>query len=161
MEIFLVVVGILASAASLVGRFREDENGAPNEMVSFGLWAGSALATLPLIVAVFYQWNSVQDFSLYDELALISVTILLLATGVVLRIRASTLFGGGTLVVYLCVLIVSIIYQPQVAIGIYLAAGGGLLFAFGLALAFYRDHLLAIPEQVANREGVFGVISWR
>ncbi len=65
------------------------------------------------------------------------------------------------MVVYLCVLIVSIIHHPQVAIGIYLAAGGGLLFAVGLGLAFYRDHLLALPDQVASRKGVFGVIGWR
>jgi hypothetical protein len=80
---------------------------------------------------------------------------------VVWQIKSSTLFGGTSLALYLCVLVVSIVHHPQVAVGIYLTAGGGLLFVAGLLLAVYRDHLLALPDRVANRKGLFKVISWR
>jgi hypothetical protein len=61
----------------------------------------------------------------------------------------------------LTALIVSLLYQPQVAIGIYLVAGGAVVFLLGLLLAVYRDRLVALPQRIANREGVFRVIGWR
>jgi hypothetical protein len=160
-EIFMVAAGLLILSAAYVGRFREDDPETPKETVSFGLWLGSMLSTLPLLAVVFFHWKAAHEFSFYDEIALIGITLLVVATGVVWRVKASTFFGGGTLFLYLCVLVVSLVYQPQVAIGIYLTAGGGLLFVLGLLLAVFRDHMLAIPEKVAKRKGVFEVIGWR
>ncbi|PHS00775.1 MAG: hypothetical protein COA78_23435 [Blastopirellula sp.] len=160
-EIFLVVTGLIMLGSSYVGRFREEESKSPNDTVSLGLWLGSMLTALPLLAMVFYYWKSSQAFSLYDEVTLIAITLMMVSTGVVWRVKASTLFGGGSLFFYLCVLIISLVYQPQIAIGIYLTAGGGMLFGAGLLLAFYRDYLLELPERVANREGVFEMLDWK
>lgn len=161
MEIFLVTAGLILLGVGYVGRFRDEPSSTTPETVSWALWMGSLLASLPLIVAVFYHWSTAWNFSLYDELALVTVTVLMLASGVVWRVKASTLLGGGTLSVYLVVLTVSLIYRPQVAIGIYLAAGGAAIFLVGLLLAMYRDRLIALPDRIAKREGIFSVIGWR
>ena len=41
------------------------------------------------------------------------------------------------------------------------SAGTGAVFAVGLVLSFYRDRLLALPDRIKRREGVFRVLSWR
>jgi len=35
------------------------------------------------------------------------------------------------------------------------------LFAAGIALSVYRERLLALPDKIKAREGVFSVLSWR
>jgi hypothetical protein len=161
LEIFLVAAGVILLGAGYIGRFREAAGRESREMITFSLWLGSLLAAVPLIVAVFYQWATTPEFALYDEFALLTITILMLASGAVWQVKASTLIGGATLTTYLCVLIVSLLYRPNVAIGIYLAAGGALLFVAGLLLAIYRDRLIALPDRIAKREGVFRVMGWR
>ena len=74
-------------------------------------------------------------------------------TGVAWQIRATTLYGGGALAIYLVVMITSLAYRPQVAVGVYLAAG--------IALSVYREKLLKVPEQISNREGIFKILKWR
>jgi hypothetical protein len=96
-----------------------------------------------------------------NELALLTVTVLMLIIGYSTQIKATTLLGGLGLSLYLMILIVSLAYSPQVAIGVYLAIGGGLLFVVGVALSMYREKLLELPEKLANREGLFRVINWR
>jgi hypothetical protein len=161
LEIFLVAAGVILLGTGYIGRFREAAGHEDKEMITFSLWLGSLLAAVPLIVAVFHQWATTPQFALYDEFALLTITILMLASGTVWQVKASTLIGGATLTMYLCVLIVSLLYRPNVAIGIYLAVGGALLFGAGLLLAIYRDRLIALPDRIAKREGVFRVMGWR
>jgi hypothetical protein len=160
LEIFCVVVGVFMIAISYVGRFREVSE-EPNEMVTGGLWLGSLLATLPLLVAVIYHRFPGGDISLLDELALLAVTLPMLVTGYSWHIKSTTFFGGCTLVFYLLVIVVSLGWKQQVAVGVYLAVGGGLVFALGIALSIYREKLLELPNQIARREGIFTVINWR
>ena len=65
------------------------------------------------------------------------------------------------MIVYLIVLIAMLAYHPQVAIGVYMAVGGAVVFAIGILLSIYRDKLAEIPDQVANRTGVFRILNWR
>lgn len=162
LEILSVAAGVIMLGAAYVGRFLDEDRRRLDDLVTLGLWLGSLLACLPLLLAVFVHWGQAWEFApWYDELALIVVTLVLLATGVVWRVKASTLLGGGTLLSYLVVLIASMLYRPQLAVGIYLAGGGAVLFGLGILLAVYRDYLVALPDRVAKREGVFRVISWR
>ena len=132
-----------------------------NQAVGMGFGLGSILATLPLVIAVLYhRWaNGVP--SILDEMALLTVTITMLVTGLSWKIKATTLWGGTALTLYLIVLIASLAYRPQVAIGVYMAVGGAIVFAIGIVLSIYRDKLLEIPEQVANRQGIFRILNWR
>jgi len=163
LEIFCVAVGSLLILAGYVGRFRES-GGTTSDLVSVGLWLGSLLATAPLVTAVvYYRFMSEQTahFSPVNELALFAVTVILLVTGYSWQIKATTFFGGASLVLYLMIIIVSLGWQQQVAAGVYLAVGGAVLFALGIGLSMYREKLLKLPEQIARREGFFRVLNWR
>jgi hypothetical protein len=160
LEIFCVVAGVAMLAASHVARFREATD-RPDESVSFGLAMGSLLAAAPLLIAVLTHRWMVGRPSLWDEFALLTVTILMTVTGVSFQIKATTIWGAAALAIYLAVLVVSLAYHPTVAVGVYLAVGGAAVFGLGVALSVYRDKLLALPEQVANREGVFRILNWR
>ena len=160
LEIFCVAIGIAMLVASHIGLFRES-NGDRNETVGIGLAIGSILVPLPLLIAALYhRWVTGQP-SIYDELALLTLTIPMLVTGLSWKIKATTLWGGSALTIYLVVLIVSLAYRPEVAIGIYLAAGGAIVFGIGIVLSIYRDKLLEIPDHVANRTGIFRILNWR
>jgi hypothetical protein len=159
LEIFCVAAGVLLLIASHIGLFREDK--VDHDTVSTGLWLGSLLAVSPLFIAMIHHRFIGAGPSLVDELALLTVTILMVASGCGWQVRATTLLGALPLVVYLLILVGSLAYHPQVAIGVYLLVGGGLVFAVGVVLSIYRDRLLALPEMIARREGIFRVIGWR
>lgn len=161
LEIFCTVTGVLLVAVSYLGRFREEE-GRENEMVTWGLFLGSALATLPLLSAVVY-WHffTPQGISLIDELALITITIAMLVTGFSWQFRSTTFFGGTAFGLYLLMLLVDLGRQQNWAVGVYLAIAGGVVFLLGIVLSMYRERLLALPDQIAKREGVFKVLDWR
>ncbi len=161
LEIFSVVLGILLITVSYVGRFREAD-GEDNEMVSVGLWLGSLMASVPLVVAVMYHWSE-RDPSVIDELSLLTVTILMVLTGYVWQVKSTISLGGISLVLYLFVYVVSLSLgmRTQWIVGVYLTIGGGLIFALGIGLSVYRERLLQIPERISNRQGVFRVLNWR
>jgi hypothetical protein len=160
LEIFCTIVGVLILAASHVALFRGG-NESNEETVSFGLVLGSVLAATPLLVATLYhRWYGGEP-SLWNEIALLTVTIVMLVTGLSWQIKASTLWGGVALVTYLVVLIVSLAYHPNTPIGVYLAVGGAAVFGLGIALSMYRERLMTLPDRVAKREGVFSILNWR
>jgi hypothetical protein len=119
------------------------------------------MASAPLWIAVLYHRYVQGDSPTFDDFALLAITVLMVVTGVGWKVKATTLFGGGFLTTYLIMLIISIAYHPQVAVGVYLAVGGVLIFGSGIVLSIYREKLLELPERFANREGVFRVINWR
>jgi hypothetical protein len=161
LEIFCTATGVLLIAVSYVGRFREEE-GRENEMVTWGLFLGGALATLPLLTAVVY-WHffTPAGISLLDELALITITIAMLVTGFSWQLRSTTFFGGTAFGLYLLMLLVDLGRQQNWAVGVYLAIAGGIVFLLGIVLSVYRERLLTLPDQIAKREGVFKILEWR
>ena len=161
LEIFSVVVGVLLISISYVGRFRETD-GEENEMVSMGLWLGSLMAAIPLVVAVICHWDG-GDWFLIDQIALLTVTVLMVLTGYSWQVKSTTFLGGMALVFDLLVLVVSLSQglDEQWIVGVYLTVGGGLIFALGVGLSMYREKLLELPERISNREGVFRILNWR
>jgi hypothetical protein len=160
LEIFSVAAGVIMLAASHVAKFREAD-GVREDSVSFGLSLGSVLATVPLLVAVLYHRWVGGTPSMWDEIALLTVTMLMTVTGMAWQVKSTTMWGGASLVTYLVVLVCSLAYHPSVAVGVYLAAGGAVVFGLGVALSVYRERLLELPELVAKREGVFRILNWR
>ncbi|MBI3861549.1 MAG: hypothetical protein HY290_06610 [Planctomycetia bacterium] len=160
LEIFCVVIGTALVISGYIARFRETEHDA-GETLTMGLWIGSLLVMAPLAVAVCYWRFSAGIVHWQDELALVALTLLMLVTGFSWRVQSTTTAGGGTLLLYLLVTIGELAYRPQVATGVYLAVGGALVFAAGLVLSIYRDKLLALPDRIAKREGIFQIIGWR
>ena len=160
LELLSVAVGVMLIAMSYVGRFREIEE-KPSDMVSLGLWLGSLLSTVPLLIAVVYHRFYSPAFSPLDEIGLQAVTLLLLVTGYSWHIKSTTIFGGGSLILYLLVIVISLGWQQQAEVGVYLAVGGSLVFLLGLALSIFRDRLAELPDQIARREGIFRMMNWR
>jgi hypothetical protein len=160
LEIFCVAIGFAMLVASHIGLFREAD-GEQNENVGLGLGLGSVLVIIPLMVAVLYHRWVKGEPSVYDEMALLTLAIPMFVTGLSWKIKATTLWSGAGLMVYLIVLIAMLAYHPQVAIGVYMAVGGAVVFAIGILLSIYRDKLAEIPDQVANRTGVFRILNWR
>lgn len=160
LEIFCVVIGLVLIVSGYIGRFRETAADSADTL-TLGLWTGSLLVTVPVAIAVCY-WRFGQGIIHWqDELALVAFTILMLVTGFSWRVQATTVAGAGTLFLSLLITIGQLAYRPQVATGVYLAAGGALVFAAGVVLSIYRDKLLALPDRITNREGIFQVIGWR
>jgi hypothetical protein len=160
LELVVEALEIAWLTSGFVGRLNEPDR-QKNAWVSLALLGGSFAATVPVMIRTLMHRWSTSGPSLGDELGLLTVTILMVAIGCILQIRSTTMIGGSTLGVYLAVLFGHLAYHPQVAIGVYIAAGGALIFLTGVVLSIYRERLLALPSQVANREGIFRVIDWR
>ena len=169
LEIFGVIIGTVMVVAGYIGRFREapagttrgSSGGDSGDSVSLGLWIGSLLVTAPLTIAMCVWRFHVGEPHWPEELAIVTFTILMLVTGFSWQIKATTVAGSGTLFFYLLIVIGHLAYRPQVATGVYLVVGGSLVFMAGLILSIYRDKLLALPDRIAKREGIFQVIGWR
>jgi hypothetical protein len=160
-EIFSVVAGAAMLAVGHVGWHRE-HNG-QNDMVTFSLLFGSLLVTLPLTIAVmFYRFRLEPIFSMPNELGMLLAGTLLLATGFVFRLRATTITGAATLLLYLLTLVMFINTLKNVElVAIWLMIGGGVIVGTGIALSVYRERLLTLPEKARRREGLFRVLGWR
>lgn len=161
LEIFSVVVGLALLVVGHVGWHRERD--LQSDLVSFSLLFGSLLVGVPLMVAVLiHRFQPTPEFWKLDELGMLTAGIALLATGFVCRLRATTITGAMLLLVYLVtlVLFVNMLKTVQLA-AIWMMIGGALLFATAILLSIYRDRLLALPEKVSHREGIFRVLSWR
>lgn len=160
LELFCAVTGTMLVVGGYIGRFKERED-KPSEAVDLALGLGTLLVTVPLLVAVIYHRFFGAGVSLLDEMALVAMTLLLLITGLSWQVKYSTVFGGGTLIVYLCILLGTLVHRPQLSQGAYLAISGLVVFIAGIVLSIYRDRLLALPDKMARREGIFRIIGWR
>ena len=104
MEVFSIVAGTALLAIGHVGWYREEDK--PNDLVSLNLLLGSILVGTPLMIAV-SVYRTMPHFSPANELGMLTAAIGLLASGMVLRIRSTTLTGGILLSVYLLTLVLS------------------------------------------------------
>ena len=160
LEILAVSIGTVLLVVGHVARFREPA-GKPDDIVDVALWLGSLFVIVPLGVATLHHrfWTPLP--SLPDELAVVTFGLLMLATGAAWRLKATTILGGSALAGYLVMLLVSLLRRPETTMGVYLAVAGMTLFLVAVTLSIYRDRLLALPEQISKREGVFQVLNWR
>jgi hypothetical protein len=162
----LEVVSVLAGVGLLilghVGWYRETEEYS-SEAVSLALVFGAAALLVPLAIATgvwrFYH----EEVSAINELALVFGCVILFVSGVMCRLKATTLFGSITLAIYVLMVLIYLhrFLHKMEMIGIYLTLGGLLLFGTGLMLSVYRDRLLALPDRFKRKEGVFRVFGWR
>lgn len=162
-EIFTVAVGLLLL---VVGHLRWRSEGESHDpLVDFNLLAGSLLAAGPLVFGLLLQritsYDPAWGLALMHEVGALSLGLALVGAGVVCRIRATTLVGSGTLVLWVLSL-VALLHLPELEnAAIMMMVGGGVFFAVAVLLSVYRDRLLALPGKVRNREGVFRVLEWR
>jgi hypothetical protein len=161
LEIFCVVLGLFLLGVGHLGWYREQER--QSDLVSLSLFLGSVLVGLPLAVAVIhYRSQPTPVFHFPDELGLLSASILLFVSGLLFRIKSTTLLGGLLGLVYLVSLALYVRLPDMLkTAAVWIAVGGLALFACGLLLSIYRDRLLALPDKIKRREGIFRVLTWR
>lgn len=159
LELLCVGLGVLLLIVSHLGWYREQER--QSDAVTLGLILGSLLAGLPLAIAVLVH-RSTPRFSIVDEIGLLVVGVMLLSTGFVFQVKATTLTGAGLVTLWLITLVMFIgaLQQVQLA-GLLLAIGGSGIFLVGLMLSVFRDRLRKLPDHIKRREGIFRVLGWR
>lgn len=160
LEIFSIILGLSLLILGHIGWWRETERA--SDLVSFALLFGAIGVVVPLLVA-----SGIHRFrfnvSVLDELGLVTACIVLFASGVLCRIRATTIVGAVAMLIYILMVFIYLhrFMRETVIIGIYLTLGGALLFGIGLFLSIYRDRLLALPDRMRRREGIFRIFDWR
>jgi hypothetical protein len=170
LEIVSIIVGSVVLILAHVGWYREKEQ--TNDLVSFAFPVGALALVVPLLIGnVYARWFRVDEMGMpahihtpgWNDLGLVVSCIALLLSGILCRIRATTLIGTAAMAAYLLVVLVSLIghLREVYAIGIYITIGGALLFGTGIALSIYRDKLLTLPDRIKRREGVFTFFDWR
>jgi len=159
LEIFSVAAGAALLVAGHIGWYREQ--GRHSDLVSFSLFLGSLLAGLPLTIAVL-TYRAHPEFHWPDELGMLVIGVLLLATGFMFQLRSTTLAGGGMVTVYLVTLLMYITMIKEIkTAAILLFFAGAAILGTGLLLSIYRDRLLMLPDKIKRHEGVFRVLGWR
>ena len=158
MELFSVVAGLVLLVVGYATWYRKQNS--ENEAAGFCLFAGALMAGLPpAIFSVINRFGFGVSFA--DEFALLTIAVLMFLTGMMSRVRATTLIGGGLLVSHLITLVVFAGMKAQLAVGAYVTLGGAALFAAGIVLSVYRDRLLTLPRRIQQRQGLFRVLAWR
>lgn len=157
-EVALVLLGCVLLIVGHIGWYRENDR--ESDVVGFSLFLGCLLTALPLTVAVI-AWRHANEFHQWDEISMLATAIILFASGSMLRLRWTTVTGALMLILWLTTLLIYLPWSKLDAAAIALMVGGGSVFLLGLLLSVYRDRLLALPEMVRRREGVFRVLSWR
>ena len=124
------------------------------------LFFGSLLAAVPLAIATWIDRGK-GNFLIMNEIGFLFVSVLLLGTGAVFRLKSTTVVGSISTSLYFVTLLLFVPWGRLSTIAVLIIVGGGLIFGTGLILAFFRDRLLTLPDRIKNREGVFKVLNWR
>lgn len=163
-EVIAAALGLAMLVGAHIGWARETEQ--REDWVSVGLVVGSALAVGPFLVGMlqqrfgFYADDSSWRFA--HEIGTLVLGLMLLGSGILCRLRATTIVGAATTLVYVGTLVVFIRLPEQLQhMAVYMMIGGGIFFGTALLLSIYRDYLLALPERVRQGKGLFRVLTWR
>ncbi len=121
---------------------------------------GSLLICIPLGMVVLSN-RSAGQFLVMDEAAMLIFGLLLLGAGCICQLRIPAIAGAVLTVLYLAGLLLFVPWGQLGTAALVLAGGGASLFLVGLGLSIFRDRLLALPQQVKERRGIFQVLGWR
>jgi hypothetical protein len=157
-ELFSVIVGLLLLIVGHLGWYREQDR--ESDLVSMSLLFGALLASVPLAIATWIDRGH-DKFHIVNEVGFLFVSVLLLATGMMLQLKTTTLVGSTMTALYFVTLLLFIPWSQLNTVATAITIGGGAIFGTGLLLAFYRDRLLSIPDRIKHREGLFKVLNWR
>ncbi len=168
LELICVVIGAGMLLLAHIGWYREQDR--EDDLVTLGMLFGSLLVAVPLTVVVLAyrisllsgQKVELDPFQKLNEAGMFLAALLLLSTGYLFRLRATTVTGIILSALYLVTLLFYLrLPEGLQPTAVYLMVGGGIFFGLGLLLSIYRDRLLTLPERIKRREGVFRILSWR
>lgn len=157
-ELFCVLAGLVLLVVGHLGWYREQER--ENDLVTLQLLFGSILLGAPLAIAALVdRWSN--HFLVMNELGFFVSALLLLVTGVLFRLRATTITGAILSTLYFLTLLIFVPWSRLNTIALFITIGGGAIFLLGLTLSLFRDRLVAVVGKIQRREGVFQVLTWR
>ena len=141
------------------------EDGQTDDVASASLLTGSLLVAAPLAVGLLvYRLGLASDpnWMQFHEMTAIVAALTLFGTGVLARLRATTISGAGLLGVYLLSLLTLIRLPDQLQnVSVMMMVGGGVLFVAALLMSIYRDRLMSLPKRIREGKGVYQILKWR
>ena len=163
-EICSLVAGVALLVLGHLAWTREGDADA-DTVASLGLFAGSLLIAIPLAIGlVSYRFadDPATHWRLFHEVATIAGSLVLLGSGMLCRIRVTTVSGAALMLTFVgsLVALVRIPDQLQNA-SVAMMVGGGIFLGSAILMSIYRDRLVALPAQMREGEGVFQVLKWR
>lgn len=164
LEILLAALGAVVLIVSHVGWAKEGES--QEDWVSLGLALGSLLLAVPMLTGLLGQrlefYSETTYWRMVHEIGALAVGLSLLGTGILFRLRTTTIVGAIATLLYVGTLVVYVHLPHQLqGVAVYMMIGGAIFFAVSLLLSIFRDYLLAMPERFRRRRGLFRVLTWR
>jgi hypothetical protein len=164
-EILCVLAGVVHLALAHAGWSREDAQ-QRDPAVTYGFYAGSILVVVPLLLGLALTRLGAIDlqnpWGIGHEIAPLVAGLVLLAAGLLTKVRGTTIAGSATLLFYVLTLPCYVQLPEQLqTTAVYLMIGGGTFFTIALALSIYRDRLVTVAQQARKREGLFQFLTWR
>lgn len=164
LEILMTALGLLLLILSHVGWAQEKDH--RNVWVTLGLVFGSALFVIPMLMGLIGQrfnlYNETTPWRIVHEISVLAAGLTLLGTGILFRLRSTTIVGATATLLYIATLVVYIRLPEQLqGVAVYMMIGGGVFFAVSLLLSIFRDIILAMPERFRGRRGLFRILTWR
>jgi hypothetical protein len=164
LEFCCVFAGVLVTARAYIGWAAEKDEA--KDSTTFTFWLGTTLLVLPMVVGlvvgrlgggdVFFSWRGVH------EIGCLLIGLALLGSGVLCRIRSTTLGGVFLLATVVVSNLLMINWPGELRdASMLMMIGGGAFFSLALLLSIYRDRILEIPKQYREGKGVFSVMKWR
>lgn len=157
-ELASVLIGLALLSIGHYAWYLEAEREDP--VATLALLFGSLFFGVPLAIATWVdRYNDV--FRILNEVGFLAGAVLLLLSGLILRLKATTIVGGTLTALYFLTLLIFVPWTRMSFLAIMMIVGGTLVFLVGLGLSIFRERLLALPDQIKRREGVFRVLDWR
>ena len=165
-ELLTTLAGFVVAGIGYYGWYREQESDHRNPAVGWQLAIGGLMSAVPLTLGLVVQrvfgYDHDWEWIAVHEIGVLAIGLVLLASGILTRIKSTTLTGASALVLYVLSL-ATLIRLPErlQTTSVYMMVGGGLCFAVGVLLSVYRDRLKELPDKVSRGEGVFSIMNWR
>ncbi|HQR06344.1 MAG TPA: hypothetical protein PLN21_05955 [Gemmatales bacterium] len=160
MELAAIGLGMIMTVSAFRAWSQETTSHRHQNSVSPLFLLGTLLICVPLALVVMSNRSS-GHFLVMDEAAMLIIGLLLLGAGCICQLRIPAIAGAVLTVLYLAGLLLFVPWGQLGTAALILAGGGAGLFLLGLGLSIFRDRLLALPQQVKDRKGIFQVLGWR
>jgi len=163
-EILSIATGIMLLVLGHVAWSREHD-GKEDDTATVSLIGGGLMVAIPLAIGLMIyrlQDNPEGYWRLFHEIAAISAGLVLLGSGLICRIRSTTIAGGSLLVFFVGSLVTLVRLPDQLQnVSVVMMIGGGAFFAIAVLMSIYRDRLISLPTRIRKGEGVYQVLKWR
>ncbi len=142
-----------------------EKDGEEDHAATASLVFGALMLAVPMGIGLLLHrtGGSPEDhWRLFHEIGAIVGSLVLLGSGLLCRIRSTTIAGGSLLIFFIGSMVTLIRLPNQLhSVSVMMMVGGGLFFATALLMSIYRDRLVSLPRRVKDGEGVYRILKWR